>query len=175
MLTSYYGKTKSTVPGAICISRTQPRWNKIRYPEYKLLAPGKWYRTAEVEDYIPLYNDEILGQLDAQQVHDDLYRIAHEHARALGVPEKEISSVRPILLCYEKPSDFCHRRLAANWLESALDIDVPEGYLDAGSGKYVTIPGWEQGGDQTFDHAIGHDAKQQMAAAREQLNFLDQL
>lgn len=30
------------------------------------------------------------------------------------------------LLCYEKPSDFCHRRLVAEWFQSALNIEVPE-------------------------------------------------
>jgi hypothetical protein len=31
-----------------------------------------------------------------------------------------------ILLCYEKDSTFCHRRIVAEWLEAALGIKVPE-------------------------------------------------
>lgn len=35
------------------------------------------------------------------------------------------------LLCYEKPSKFCHRRLAAKWIESELGLVVPElGYAE---------------------------------------------
>ena len=30
------------------------------------------------------------------------------------------------LLCYEKPSDFCHRRLLAEWIEKSVGIKVPE-------------------------------------------------
>lgn len=31
-----------------------------------------------------------------------------------------------ILLCHEKDSKHCHRRIVAEWLESALGIKVPE-------------------------------------------------
>jgi len=31
-----------------------------------------------------------------------------------------------ILLCYEKPGKFCHRKLVAMWLESNLEIKVEE-------------------------------------------------
>lgn len=30
------------------------------------------------------------------------------------------------LLCYEKPGDFCHRRLLAEWIEKSVGIEVPE-------------------------------------------------
>ncbi len=30
------------------------------------------------------------------------------------------------LLCYEKPGEFCHRRLVAEWLEKELNIKVEE-------------------------------------------------
>jgi hypothetical protein len=31
-----------------------------------------------------------------------------------------------ILLCWEAPGEFCHRRIAAEWLETELGIFVPE-------------------------------------------------
>ena len=31
-----------------------------------------------------------------------------------------------ILLCFEKPGEFCHRHLVAQWLKSNLNIDVIE-------------------------------------------------
>ena len=142
MLTSYYAKIRPTQPGAICISRSQPRWARGQYPSYKALAPGKWYRTAEIEEYIPLYQ-EILDALDPQRVYDDLMAIAQTHARSLG---KDPDAVEPILLCFESPADFCHRRMTANWLETSLGIEVPEGYYDD-QGQRVIVPGWEEGAE----------------------------
>lgn len=31
-----------------------------------------------------------------------------------------------VLLCYEKPGQFCHRRLVAEWFEQELGLVVPE-------------------------------------------------
>lgn len=31
-----------------------------------------------------------------------------------------------IMLCYEKPGDFCHRRILATWLENHLGVEIPE-------------------------------------------------
>ncbi|MFH7241760.1 MAG: hypothetical protein ACHWZW_02815 [Spirulina sp.] len=169
MLTSYYGKTPPATPGAICISRSQPRWANGKYPSYRALAPGPWYRSASVEEYIPLYM-EILQGLDAQQVYQDLCHIAQEQARSLGLPESEVATVRPILLCFEKPTDFCHRRLAANWLESELGIEVPEGFRTQ-DGEIVTCPGWEQSTGQLFEATIGRDIETQLREAKTQLSL----
>lgn len=38
-----------------------------------------------------------------------------------------------ILLCWEAPGEFCHRRLVASWLEEALGISIPErGFRELG-------------------------------------------
>jgi uncharacterized protein (DUF488 family) len=51
---------------------------------------------------------EILDRLDPRKVfYDDLGEDA-------------------ILLCWEKPGEFCHRRLVAEWIEAALGVKVPE-------------------------------------------------
>ena len=31
-----------------------------------------------------------------------------------------------VLLCYEKPGDFCHRHILANWLEENFGFKVEE-------------------------------------------------
>lgn len=31
-----------------------------------------------------------------------------------------------IMLCYEKPKQFCHRRVLAEWLERELGVEIPE-------------------------------------------------
>ena len=110
MKTSYYAITPDTTPGAICISRGMPRTSK--YPRFWRLAPGKWFKSVSRQEYIKLYQEEILNQLDPQATWDKLHELVYPH--------------EPILLCYEKPGDFCHRRLAAEWFEKNLRVSVPE-------------------------------------------------
>jgi len=50
---------------------------------------------------------EILDRLDPRKVYQELGEDA-------------------ILLCWEKPGEFCHRRLVAEWLERELGVEVPE-------------------------------------------------
>lgn len=129
MITSNFKSTPDSTPGAISISRYAPRYK--RYKSYKALAPGAWYRTAEVNEYVPLYFD-ILSKLDAQTVYDELI--------ALAAPYE------PILLCYEDVSkDWCHRRFVADWIHAELGIEVPEGKFINGacvpnSMQYDSIP-----------------------------------
>lgn len=124
MLTSNFRSTPDSTPGAISISRFAPRYK--RYKSYRPLAPGAWYKTAPIDEYIPLYMD-ILSKLNPQYVYDDLCQLA--------------DGAEPILLCYEQPNEFCHRRLVSNWLESALGISIPEGkYKD---GIITTVEPWE--------------------------------
>ncbi len=129
MKTSYYKVTKQNIPGAICISRSKPRYTK--YPMYKALAPGPWFRTATIEEYVPLYQ-QILRQLNPRKVWDELHQLAQKQAVELaGLAEAEAARVEPILLCYELPGEFCHRRLAAEWLEAELGVAIPEGTFQA--------------------------------------------
>jgi uncharacterized protein YeaO (DUF488 family) len=30
------------------------------------------------------------------------------------------------LLCYEKPTDFCHRHIVASWFEDEVGVKIPE-------------------------------------------------
>lgn len=66
-------------------------------------------------DYRKKYFIEVLGKLDAQQAWDELHRLTHPH--------------EPVLLCWEvldKPGQWCHRRMVAEWFEKELGITVPE-------------------------------------------------
>lgn len=120
MRTSYYSVTPDTIPGAVCISRYAPK--ATSYLQYPALAPGKWFRSAQIPEYVPLYM-EILAQLDPQQVLDDLLQLT--------------DGVEPILLCYESPGTFCHRFLAGGWLTKTLGITVDEGRIDKRSQQWV--------------------------------------
>jgi len=106
MQTSYYGNVKNLKgKNLVAISQGVPKWWKGRI--YKALAPS-WYliKLKDEDTYTQKFN-EILDNLDAREV-----------VKVLGEDA--------ILLCWEKPGEFCHRRLVAEWLERELGIKVPE-------------------------------------------------
>ncbi|EDP8947924.1 hypothetical protein IDN71_003483 [Salmonella enterica] len=37
-----------------------------------------------------------------------------------------MGNVEPVLLCWEKPGEFCHRQLVARWFRRELGIAVEE-------------------------------------------------
>jgi len=98
------------VPEAVSIAGKAPNWYKGR--EYKKLAPKYHFFKKYKEDgdesyYTKQYYKEVLDKLDPQEVYGELGENA-------------------IMLCWEKPGQFCHRRVVAEWLEKALGIVVKE-------------------------------------------------
>lgn len=81
-------------------------------PEYMLLAPPRdllfKIKQGKIDnyDYEEIYRKDVLSKLDPLQVFNDLKG--------------------KVLLCWENPGEFCHRRLVAEWLQDNLGIDVPE-------------------------------------------------
>lgn len=65
------------------------------------------YRVGEQNYYIEHFQSEVLDVLDATNVILDFSGMAH----GFNVGENDIA-----LICYEKPSDFSHRHLVAEWL-----------------------------------------------------------
>ncbi len=88
----------------VSIARYAPRWYSGR--RYLALAPTRQMLKMGEDDYRVAYQ-EILERLDPRKVYEDLGPDA-------------------VLLCWEKPGEFCHRRLVAEWLEIHLGIKVPE-------------------------------------------------
>ena len=62
------------------------------------------------EQYRAAYQAGILDQLDAADVWSELHAMTES----------------PILLCWEKANEFCHRRIVAEWLELHLGVIIPE-------------------------------------------------
>lgn len=98
--------------GRISIARLAPRRHPAGYRIFSKLAPGKWFNSVDEETYRLLFADEILANLDPQATWDALHVLA--------------AGQEPILLCWEKPGEFCHRRLVAAWFEEKLGVIVPE-------------------------------------------------
>lgn len=109
--TSYFAKLKklpnNIVPISICAK--VPAWYKGL--SYKKLAPKydffmKWKESHDNDYYIRCFNEQVLSKLDPYTIVMELSELAGFENR-----HKDIC-----LLCYEKPQDFCHRHLVANWL-----------------------------------------------------------
>jgi hypothetical protein len=102
--TSYYQKSGS-LPNAVGISQGVPKW--FTGALYKKLAPP--WEIVKIENeatFRRLYQEMVLSKLNPVHVADDLEG--------------------KVLLCWELPGQFCHRRLVAEWLEKNLLIEVPE-------------------------------------------------
>jgi len=91
-------------------SRGQPKYegrvyDKL-YPSPELILA---YKADEItkEEYTKRYTEETLSKLDPAIVYKELGEDS-------------------ILLCFEEPGKFCHRRIAAQWMETALGVSIPE-------------------------------------------------
>jgi uncharacterized protein YeaO (DUF488 family) len=117
MNTSYYFSGRIREPGLnlVAVSNSYPRhlsWLKDAR-HYKKLCPGwslvKQYKRHEIswQNYIEIYQEELLDKLDPEKVYSDLREDA-------------------VILCWEKPGRSCHRRLIADWFYDRLHIKVNE-------------------------------------------------
>ena len=98
------------VPVAIC--GKAPDW--FRGVQYKKLAPkygffSEWKQNRDNHFYVRCFDEQVLSHLRAGDVLNEL---------------RELTGGEEIaLVCYEKPEDFCHRHLVANWMrENGIQI-----------------------------------------------------
>lgn len=126
--TSYFGNSKKLQQAGIKvigIALYPPRWfNGI---SLKQVAPTKSILFANgqtQEDYIRRYRSEVLSQQDMQQF--------------LKTVEQASGGQDVALCCYEKPEDFCHRHILADWIKEKLGIEIPEyGYTPKKEPNYL--------------------------------------
>ena len=117
MRTSYYFSNRIRTAGLnlVGISNSHPKeldWLQgMRL--YRPLCPG-WklvhqYKDGKInrDEYEYLYNQEILLRLDPEEAFSQLGEDA-------------------VLLCWEKPGLFCHRRIVARWFYDNIGIKVSE-------------------------------------------------
>lgn len=98
---------ENIVPISIC--GKAPDWYKGL--QYKKLAPKyeffmKWKENHDNDYYIKCFNEQVLSKLNATDVVLDFSRLSY----GFNIGEDDIC-----LMCYEEPSDFCHRHLVADW------------------------------------------------------------
>ena len=111
--TSYFGNLKNIPKNItpVSIAAKAPDW--YTGLQFKKLAPKygffmEYKKDHDKEKYIRCFYEQVLNNLDANEIAIQLRKLA------------ENSDI--VLLCYEKPTDFCHRHIVANWL---IDNGIP--------------------------------------------------
>ena len=106
MFTSNF-RISSSHPHAVAICLHPPaNWKGKCYSKLAPFASILRLKDRE-EEYTKLYHERVLSILRPHAVYNELGEDA-------------------ILLCYEEPGEFCHRRLVAAWIEKHLGFQVPE-------------------------------------------------
>nr|DAO65048.1 MAG TPA: protein of unknown function DUF488 [Caudoviricetes sp.] len=126
--TSYFGNSKKLQQAGIKvigISLYPPRWfNGI---SLKQVAPTKSILFANgqtQEEYTRRYRSEVLSRQDMQKF--------------IKTVEQASGGQDVALCCYEKPEDFCHRHILADWIKEKLGIEISEyGYTPRKEPDYV--------------------------------------
>ena len=118
MYTGYFAKYKQYIEQGlipISISRKTPHW--FNGDKYIILAP----KYMLIYDY---KNGTINEEVYKERFNKWLNCLIVEHV------VEELSSFgdldKLVLCCYERPTDFCHRHLVADWLNKYTDLDVKE-------------------------------------------------
>ena len=118
MKTSNFRNYKGDRGVAICIYPPID-WMDARFPSLEPDRQTFFAKKADQiteEQYEKQYRERVLSKLDPQKIYDTLKG--------------------QVLLCWENPGEFCHRRIVAAWIEENLGIEVPE---------------WKQGDDDPND------------------------
>lgn len=84
-------------------------WDGLRFPSlapYRRTFFEKKEGKIDEKEYERKYREEVLSKLDPQQIYD-MFK-------------------DNVLLCWEDPGVFCHRRIVSCWLKETIGIEVPE-------------------------------------------------
>jgi hypothetical protein len=97
----------------ISISRGEPRWRlPFRYRRLRELAPNdEAWAMKDMREFEKAYLDQ-LASLGADRIVADLERLSGSHPC--------------VTLCWEKPGEFCHRRVLADWLHAQTGLVIRE-------------------------------------------------
>lgn len=120
--TTYFAQLRNlpdnVIPISICAK--VPQW--YSGIQYKRLAPKyeffmEWKRNHDNDYYIEHFSSEVLEPLDVRRVMSELQvALPNEVKVQMQTPFWTSKDWHVALVCYEKPSDFCHRHLVADWL-----------------------------------------------------------
>ena len=105
--TTYFANLKNLPDTIIPVSICGKAPDGYTGLQYKKLAPKweffkVWKETRDNDYYIKNFKELVLDKLNITAAIEDLIELTGSSSIAL--------------VCYEKPEDFCHRHLVANWL-----------------------------------------------------------
>ena len=110
LYTSYFANMKNIPENIIRVSICGgvPKWyTGLQYkkvaPKYKFFM--EWKENKDNDFYIKHFNEEVLSNITVTEFLEDIKKLTN-------------NAENVVLLCYEKPSDFCHRHLVSDWLNS---------------------------------------------------------
>lgn len=120
--TSYFDNLKNLpdniIPISIC--GKAPEW--YTGLQYKKLAPkydffSEWKKNHDNNYYIQHFNSEVLDELCVTRVLHKLHlKLPYSIRVDIECPVWGSNKFHIALICYEKPLDFCHRKLVSKWL-----------------------------------------------------------
>lgn len=130
--TSYFANIKNLkenyIPIAIC-GKSPEDYKGL---EYKKLAPKwkffkEWKENKNNDFYIEHFNEEVLKNLNPYDVIEDLENLIKNSTiyddnlkiflEIVNCMIWDNPHIHIVLICYEKPNDFCHRHLVSKWLK----------------------------------------------------------
>ena len=108
--TSYFARLKDLPSDITPISICGKAPDFYTGLQYKKLAPKydffmKWKQDHDNDSYIRSFKDQVLRPLNIYNVLSDLDSLSG-------------GSGKIALICYEKPEDFCHRHIVAEWFRA---------------------------------------------------------
>lgn len=113
--TSYFGNVKKLSVAGIKVASISLYKPKYLYcQEFPQLAPKRYMLndTLTEQQYVAMYKRDILDKLNPFEV----LKVIEYFSRGKDVA----------LCCYEKPGDFCHRYIVAEWLKEKTGTEVEE-------------------------------------------------
>ena len=105
--TSYFAQLKNIPDNIVPITNCGKAPDWYTGIQYKKLAPKydffvKWKQNNDNNYYIKCFIEQVLSKLNAKDVEQELYKLSNN---------KDV-----VLICYEKPENFCHRHIVSAWL-----------------------------------------------------------
>ena len=123
LYTSYFAKLRSLpdniIPILICCKA--PDWYEGL--QYKKLAPKydffmEWKRNHDNDYYIKCFNEQVLSPLSFTKTVNELQiMLPNDIKEKMTTSFLADENYHIALICYEKPSDFSHRHLVADWFK----------------------------------------------------------
>ncbi len=117
IFTSYFGNIRKlneagVIPIGISLGRN--KYVPCQYIPYlaplKYMLDDKWTD----EEYIKMYREDVLSKVNLDTLREDIRRLSENGTKDVA------------LLCYEKPEDFCHRHIFAEWMKEQTGYEIKE-------------------------------------------------